>query len=142
MYRRAAGVAAGAVRVIVTLVGAVALGLAIPIAWLWIGAAIQGSQGGRAFNPVVLAIVLGGMLTTYLFVAQVGARLGFGASGGQPRSPTHSWNRSMRDQPNAGDSPLTPLERLFAGAAVVVSFAYAVWWVTSAGSGLPPPGGP
>ncbi len=129
-------------RVVATLVGAVALGLAIPIAWLWIGAAIQGSQGGRAFNPIVLAIVLGGMFTSYLLVAQVGARLGFGASGGQPRAPHHSWNRSMRDQPNADDSPLTPLEKLFASAAVIISFAYAIWWVTSAGSGLPPPGGP
>ena len=53
---------------IATIVVAALVGFGIPIAWLWIGAQVQGSFSSTSLDWSVAMLIMFGIILTYAFV--------------------------------------------------------------------------
>jgi multisubunit Na+/H+ antiporter MnhC subunit len=129
-------------RLVLTVVGAVAIGFGVPLLWVWIGSAIQGTTGSSSVNSSTAAVMLVGIVFTYMAVLFVAGwaqdRRGGGQDQAGGRPVRHPWNRSMRDEPyRPGERKLTPVEGVFVFTAIVVSGAFLAWFFLLAGSPLP-----
>jgi uncharacterized membrane protein YjgN (DUF898 family) len=124
-------------RAALTLLGAVLVGFGIPALWLKIGGAIEPDTGEGTLAAASLAVVLGGIVASYLAVI-MGAGLVAGRR--QAAAPRHhNWNRSMRDERHRPPT-LNALETLFVVTTLLVGVAYLVWFFVAAPASGPPLG--
>jgi hypothetical protein len=82
-----------------------------------------------------LAVMVLGMLGTYLVAIEIAARLDRRDRSIEPRRPMN-WNRSLSAE-RRGASATTSMERLFMTATGAVAIAFEVWLFAFAGSSLP-----
>lgn len=119
------------VRTLGIVVGALIVGFGVPLAWLWLGAKIQGTSGVTHMTKTTALAMFPGIAITYAMIvhaisrARMARLVASGAAGPPPRR--QSWNRSMRDDPHDGDSA-TALERLFILAASLATIAFMIWF--------------
>ncbi len=131
-------------QLVFTIVGALAIGFGVPLAWVWIGSKIQGTTGESSVDSSTAAVMLVGIVFTYMAILFVAGwtqdRLrGDGEEGAEePRPVRHPWTRSTRDEPyRPGERKLTPIEAIFVTTAIVASVAFMAWFFLFAGSPLP-----
>jgi hypothetical protein len=134
--KRASGVTG---RFVLEIVAAVVIGAGVPLFWIWIGSLIQTSRGAQHVEGSTAAILIVGILVTYVVILVIAGAIQGRSTRDVERAPTrYPWNRSMRDEPyRPGTSKLTPVEAVFVGTAVVASIAMVVWFFALAGSPLP-----
>ncbi len=118
------------------LLGVAVLGAGVPLAWLWIASQVQRSLDGLEFLP--LAVMVFGMLGTYLALTWLASMLDLRARGGVPRAgrAVSAWSRSLSSERHVTPRS-TPIETMFVTATVCVAFAFEVWLFLFAGSSLP-----
>jgi hypothetical protein len=123
---------------IVEIAAALFIGIGIPLFWIWVGSLIQGARGAQMLEATTAAIMIVGVLVSYILALLVAAAI---EARGRPHRPPpnrYPWMRSMRDEPyRAGVSHLTPVEMVFVGTAVVAMIAMTIWFFGFAGSPLP-----
>ena len=126
-------------RFVLEIVAAVVIGAGVPLFWIWVGSVIQGSRGAQQVEGSTAAILIIGILVSYIVILVIAGAIQGRGSDRSERAPTrYPWNRSMRDEPyRPGTSKLTPVEAVFVGTAVVASIAMVVWFFALAGSPLP-----
>ena len=126
-------------RFVLEIVAAVVIGAGVPLFWIWVGSVIQGSRGAQQVEGSTAAILIIGILVSYIVILVIAGAIQGRGSDQSERAPTrYPWNRSMRDEPyRPGTSKLTPVEAVFVGTAVVASIAMVVWFFALAGSPLP-----
>ncbi len=134
--KRASGVTG---RFVLEIVAAVVIGAGVPLFWIWIGSLIQSSRGAQHVEGSTAAILVVGILVTYVVILVIAGAIQGRSTRDVERAPTrYPWNRSMRDEPyRPGTTKLTPVEAVFVGTAVVASIAMVVWFFALAGSPLP-----
>jgi hypothetical protein len=134
--KRASGVTG---RFVLEIIAAVVIGAGVPLFWIWIGSMIQGSRGAQHVEGSTAAILIFGILVTYVVILIIAGAIQSRGGREVERPPTrYPWNRSMRDEPyRPGTGKLTPVEAVFVGTAVVASIAMVVWFFALAGSPLP-----
>ena len=134
--KRASGVTG---RFVLEIVAAVVIGAGVPLFWIWIGSLIQTSRGAQHVEGSTAAILVVGILVTYVVILVIAGAIQGRSTRDVERAPTrYPWNRSMRDEPyRPGTTKLTPVEAVFVGTAVVASVAMVVWFFALAGSPLP-----
>jgi hypothetical protein len=134
--KRASGVTG---RFVLEIVAAVVIGAGVPLFWIWIGSLIQSSRGAQHVEGSTAAILIVGILVTYVVILVIAGAIQGRSTRDVERAPTrYPWNRSMRDEPyRPGTTKLTPVEAVFVGTAVVASIAMVVWFFALAGSPLP-----
>jgi hypothetical protein len=130
-----ANAAKNAALAVLVFVGAIAVGFAIPLAWLWVGAKIQGTSGVTHMTKTTALALFPGIAISYALllnlVSRVRAHL-VDEAGAAPPPRRYSWNRSRDEQIET--EPATPMEKLFITAAVIVTLAFEVWFFLFAGS--------
>ena len=123
---------------VIAIVLALAIGLAVPLLWVWIGSKLQGG-GADTVEDTTAAIIFAGIVVTYLFLLFIAGWIqarGQAEEGAPPQR--YPWNRSMRDEPyRPGEKRLSPIESAFVFTTVVVTGAFMVWFFVFAGSPLP-----
>jgi hypothetical protein len=122
-------------RSVLIFIGALAVGFAIPLAWLWIGAQLQGASGVTHMTKTTAIAMFPGIAISYAILLHFISRLRerrVETAGAAPRPRRYSWNRSMRDEPEMESA--TPLEKMFITAAVIVTLAFEVWFFAFARS--------
>lgn len=128
-------------RFFLEIIGAIFIGAGIPLFWIWVGSAIQGSRGAQGVESSTAVILVFGIIFSYLIVLIVAASIQQRSRGesGARRAPTrYPWLRSMRDEPyRPGNAKLSPVEATFVGTAIVASIAMMIWFFAFAGSPLP-----
>jgi hypothetical protein len=126
-------------RFVLEVAAAVVVGAGVPLLWVWIGSLIQSSRGASNVEPATAAVLVVGILLTYVVVLLIaGSIQGRGDEEEQRPPPRYPWNRSMRDEPyRPGTSKLSPVEAVFVGTAVIASIAMVIWFFAFAGSPLP-----
>ena len=134
--KRASGVTG---RFVLEIVAAVVIGAGVPLFWIWIGSLIQSSRGAQHVEGSTAAILIVGILVTYVVILVIAGAIQGRSTRDVERAPTrYPWNRSMRDEPyRPGTTKLTPVEAVFVGTAVVASIAMVIWFFALAGSPLP-----
>jgi hypothetical protein len=125
-------------RLLVEILAAVLIGIGVPLFWLWLGSQIQGSRGVARVDATTAAIVVAGIVLSYLVIVLIAGGIQARAEGARRPPTRHPWMRSMRDEPyRPGADKLSPVETIFVGTAVVASIAMLVWFFVFAGSPLP-----
>ena len=134
--KRAGGVTG---RFMLEIAAAIVIGAGVPLLWIWIGSLIQSSRGAQHVEGSTAAILVVGILGTYVVILLIAGMIQGRSGRAEERPPTrYPWNRSMRDEPyRPGTGKLTPVEAVFVGTAVVASIAMVVWFFALAGSPLP-----
>ena len=134
--KRASGVTG---RLVLEIIAAVVIGAGVPLFWIWVGSLIQSSRGAQHVEGSTAAILVVGILVTYVVILVIAGAIQGRSTRDIERPPArYPWNRSMRDEPyRPGTSKLTPVEAVFVGTAVVASIAMVVWFFALAGSPLP-----
>jgi hypothetical protein len=134
--KRAGGVTG---RFVLEIAAAIVIGAGVPLLWIWIGSLIQSSRGAQHVEGSTAAILVVGILGTYVVILLIAGVIQGRSGRGEERPPTrYPWNRSMRDEPyRPGTGKLTPVEAVFVGTAVVASIAMVIWFFALAGSPLP-----
>lgn len=129
-----------------TLVGALAIGFGVPVAWIYFASQLYG-KSGAVTGPV--AVFIGtGILVSYwgilLIASWIRARLDLGDGADDlPVRRRDPWNRSMRDETyRPGDHHSDPIERLFVATAVISMIGFGVWFAFFAGAPFPSNAGP
>ncbi len=125
-------------RFVLEIAAAVAVGIGIPLFWVWLGSQIQGSRNAQQVEAGTAMVLIVGILISYTLVLIVAGAIQSRGQG-EKRPPTrYPWNRSMRDEPyRPGSAKLTPVEAVFVGTAIVASIAMTIWFFAFAGSPLP-----
>jgi hypothetical protein len=131
-------------QLVLTVVGALAMGFGVPLAWVWIGSKIQGTTGDSSVDSGTAAVMLVGIVFTYIAILLVAGwtqnrlRTDEDEAGEAPKPVRHPWNRSARDEPyRPGERKLTPVEAIFVTTAILASVAFLAWFFLLAGSPLP-----
>jgi hypothetical protein len=134
--KRASGVTG---RFVLEIAAAIIIGAGVPLFWIWVGSLIQTSRGAQHVEGSTAAILIVGILVTYVVILVIAGAIQGRSTRDVERTPTrYPWNRSMRDEPyRPGTSKLTPVEAVFVGTAVVASIAMVIWFFALAGSPLP-----
>lgn len=134
-------VAQQGLRLVATLLGAACVGVAIPAAWFWVGAQIQGSTGARPAAFLGIAVTIVGIIACYVAVVLIAGRVAAvrNPSGVRRRQPR--WASSHRGERHSPPT-LNSLEQVFANAAILIGVAFIVWVLLFPTNSLPPPGGP
>jgi hypothetical protein len=134
--KRASGVTG---RFVLEIIAAIVIGAGVPLFWIWVGSMIQSSRGSQHVEGSTAAILIVGILVTYVVILIIaGAIQGRGGREAERPPTRYPWNRSMRDEPyRPGTTKLTPVEAVFVGTAVVASIAMVIWFFALAGSPLP-----
>lgn len=127
-------------RFFLEIAAAIVVGAGVPLLWVWVGSAIQGSRGAQAVEASTALIMVVGILVSYTIVLIIASAIqARNADDDGPRPPTrYPWLRSMRDEPyRPGTGKLSPVEAVFVGTAIVASIAMMIWFFAFAGSPLP-----
>ena len=126
-------------RFVIEVIAAVVIGAGVPLLWIWIGSLIQSSRGAQNVEGSTAAILVIGILVSYVIILMIAGAIQARGQANQPRAPTrYPWNRSMRDERyRPGSQKLTPVEAVFVGTAIVASIAMLIWFFAFAGSPLP-----
>jgi hypothetical protein len=134
--KRASGTTA---RFALEVIAAVVIGAGVPLFWIWVGSLIQSSRGAQNVEGSTAAILIVGILASYVIILIVAGAIQARGQASDERAPArYPWNRSMRDEPyKPGTEKLTPVEAVFVGTAIVASIAMLVWFFAFAGSPLP-----
>jgi hypothetical protein len=112
--------------------GVVVLGAGIPLLWVWIASKMADTFLKVPLLPLFVMVI--GLLITYLALATLVARFD---KERQAMGPTRmSWNRSLGAD-RTETSKTTQWERVFITTAILVTFAFEVWFFLFAGSSLP-----
>jgi uncharacterized membrane protein YbhN (UPF0104 family) len=106
-----------ALLVALMLLGCLALFIAVPLGWLWIGSQIQGS----ASLGTALAVTMVGIITTILVIAAVLSWL----------NRKHAELRESRNLPSTRGGALEPILVTSAGIAAI---GFAIWFFGFSGS--------
>jgi hypothetical protein len=120
-------------------IGSVALWLAMPVFWLWLGSQMQKSSQ-PSMGPyllVIAGIVISAVLISKGLAAADRAygRLMTVGEIGRRRLP---WHRSMRGERDIdAGQPVTVLSRVMVISVGVALFSFGVWFFLFAGSSLP-----
>jgi hypothetical protein len=126
-------------RFVLEIAAAVVIGAGVPLLWIWIGSLIQSSRGSQHVEGSTAAILLVGILATYVIVLMIAGAIQARGQAQEEQAPArYPWNRSMRDEPyRPGTEKLTPVEAVFVGTAIVASIGMVIWFFALAGSPLP-----
>jgi hypothetical protein len=125
-------------RFLVEIVAAVFVGVGVPLFWLWLGSQIQGARGATTVETTTAAIMIVGILLSYLVILLIAAAIQAREQGARRPPTRYPWMRSMRDEPyRPGGDKLSSVEVVFVGTAVVASIAMLIWFFGFAGSPLP-----
>jgi hypothetical protein len=126
-------------RFFLEIAAAAIVGAGVPLFWIWIGSMIQSSRGAQNVEGSTAAILIVGILGTYVIILMIASVIQGRSKANEERAPQrYPWNRSMRDEPyRPGSEKLTPVEAVFVGTAIVASIAMVIWFFALAGSPLP-----
>ncbi len=128
-----------------TIVVAALVGFGIPIAWLWIGAQVQGSFSSTSLDWSVAMLILFGMIITYVIVLYIA---GFVISvlehdpepSKQKTTARNPWMRGMTDtravKPRGADRTWA-VETVFVGTTLIVTLVVMILFFALANSPLP-----
>ena len=122
------------------IVAAVVIGAGVPLLWIWIGSLIQSSRGAQHVEGSTAAILVVGILVSYVDRPDdrrrdPGPRPGERATG--PRPATRGTAACATSPTGPGSQKLSPVEAVFVGTAIVASIAMLIWFFAFAGSPLP-----
>ena len=126
-------------KVVLTLLGAVIIGGAIPAGWVALAGLVQTVVAGDSSLTffAVLMIFAGILATYYAIIHVVGRVAAWRRPAGEVEQPRrYNWNRSMRDERHRPPA-LTMLESVFVWTAILTTAAFLVWFLFFAGSPLP-----
>jgi hypothetical protein len=113
--------------------GSLALWVAIPIAWLWLVRDLE-PAGTRFLVTIIGCVLTMGAAGWGLYRLQdVYARTA-GVADGEPEQPR--WLRSSAGSRLAG-APLSLLDRMLVGSAMIAVVALVVWWALFSDSSNP-----
>ena len=130
---------------ITTILVAAIVGFGIPIAWLWIGAQVQGSFSSTSLDWSVAMLILFGMIITYLIVLYIA---GFVISvlerdpepSKQKTTARNPWMRGMTDtravKPRGADRTWA-VETVFVSTTLIVTLVVMILFFALANSPLP-----
>lgn len=130
---------------IATIVVAAVVGFGVPLAWVWIGAQVQGGSGATNLSFAVAMIIFFGIVLTYGFVLYIA---GWVISwierepdpSKQKSTAREPWMRGMTDtravKPRGADKT-SGVETVFVGTTLIVFAAFWIWFFVAAGSSLP-----
>jgi hypothetical protein len=126
-------------RFFLEIAAAAVIGAGVPLFWIWVGSMIQDSRGTQNVEGSTAAILIVGILATYVIILMIASAIQARGQADVERAPArYPWNRSMRDEPyKPGTQKLTPVEAVFVGTAIVASIAMVIWFFALAGSPLP-----
>jgi hypothetical protein len=128
---------AAALLALLMLVTAFSLWTAVPLAWLWIGSQLAGTQF-PSLGPYM--VVLFGVIFSIMFAAWLLGLMNdlyMRLTGSHTVEPIRlGWLRSMRDSSGLQQPP-TLLETVIIGSVVFAAIALLIWFFTSAGSPVP-----
>lgn len=135
--------AGGLLTTILTVVSAAVIGVGVPVGWLWIGSQLQGDSGATSLDFSVAALIMTGIIVTYVFVlflaGWVMSLLGVSSEVSAPRGARAPWMRGMTEGAGKGDG-MNGVERTFVLTTLLVTAAVFVWFLFFAeGGGLPRP---
>ena len=111
------------------------LAAGIPLAWVWVGAQVQ---GGTTPSATAIATVVIGCMASYGLVAVLAAWLK-GRSQEQAAAARHeryAWNRSMRDESHT-PTETNFLENVLIVTTIVVGVIAVVWFFLYGSPGVP-----
>jgi len=119
------------------VVGSIALWIAIPIGWLWLGSQLQ-SSSSPSLGPILL--ILAGIPCSMVVVAKALGRLNrkyaeITGTGGDVRFRA-PWMRSMRGERGSG-RPRTILDVVMVISVSLALLAMLLWFALFAGNPLP-----
>lgn len=137
MVRRALSKPAALVLILLMAIGSVAMWVAVPVFWLWLGSHLQ--QGAQpSLGPYLLIligipatmVVIGKLLVRLdrVYAAVVGAR--------SQERVQRPWHRSMRGE-RGSTRQRTVLDLVMVVSVTVALIAFGVWFFGYAGSSLP-----
>lgn len=119
--------------------GSVALWIAVPIGWLWIGSQVQKDSQAAGFGPYML--VLAGIIVSVVVLAKALSALNrvYARVDGTDAEVVHvrmPWHRSMRGEDDSRP-PRSVLDVVMVVSVAIAATAMAVWFFAFAGSSLP-----
>ena len=118
---------------LVMLLSALSLWTVVPLAWLWIGSQLAGTQFPSLWP---YAVVLFGVILSIIVVAWlIGLmnELYLRLTGSHTVEPIRlGWMKSLRD--SAGQQPPTLLEVVVVGSVIIAAIVLVIWFFTLAGS--------
>ena len=115
------------------VLGVILMGIGVPLAWLWLASQLQHGLVGLEYVP--LAVMVFGMLGTYLAITFIATGFDSRRRSTPARAPT-AWNRSLSSE-RKRVSAATPVETMFITATVFVGILFEIWLFTFAGSSVP-----
>lgn len=126
-------------RLAAEILAAVFVGAGVPLFWVWLGSQIQGSRGAQGVEASTAAVIMVGIVVSYIVILIVAATIQARSAEAEERPTTrYPWLRSMRDEPyRPGTRKLTAVEAVFVATAIVASIALMIWFFAFAGSPLP-----
>lgn len=138
MRRLIAAFTTGTVRFVGEVVGAILVGVGVPLLWVWIGSLIQSARGASGVEASTALAMVVGIVFTYGLVLYIAGWIQTRGDRSMPPPVRHPWNRSMRDEPyRPGTRQLSPVEAAFVIAAIAASIAMLIWFFGFAGDPLP-----
>jgi hypothetical protein len=139
----------GFLTMMLTVVGAVAIGFGVPLLWVWIGSQLQGGSGATTLNFSVAMAILAGIIATYVAVLYIAGMLisRFDRTPEpekQKSTAREPWLRGMSDtravRPARKSTATESIERVFIITTLLVTMAAWIWFLFFAeGGGLPNP---
>lgn len=111
----------------------IAVGLGVPVLWIWIGSQVQAST---APSWTALAVVHVGLIFTLLLIA--GFFSFFVARSKAKQRGRHDWMRGMSESRRSDSlSDIHPLERIIFFAVFIDIIVFLVWFFAFANPGTP-----
>lgn len=139
----------GFLTMVLTVVGAVAIGFGVPVLWVWIGSQLQGGSGATTLNFSVAMAILAGIIATYVAVLYAAglviSRFDRTPEPKKQKSTAREpWMRGMTDTravgPRRKSTATESIERVFIVTTMLVTVAAWIWFLFFAeGGGLPNP---
>lgn len=126
-----------AVLILIMAVGSIAMWIAVPVGWLWLGSKLQnGTQ--PSLGPYVLVLI--GIVVSMVVIGKLlGVLNRFYArvtgTGGQVRVQM-PWNKSMRGE-RGSTRQRTVLDVVMIISVSIALLAFGIWFFLFAGSSLP-----
>ncbi len=109
-----------------------------PVVAVWVGAQVQGDEGGLSMSAVLVVIVVLAVICAALVAAlnRMGAahdRL----AGRQANRRQTPWMRPFNSDPGRGDgTSLRALDKVLVGAVVLAGIGFETWFLFFAGSSI------
>jgi hypothetical protein len=137
MVRKVLGKPAALLLILLMAVGSIAMWVAVPIFWLWLGSHMQ-KAGQPSLGPYLL--ILAGIPVSMVVIGKLLSRLNraYGTvTGSPPRVRVQMpWNKSLRGERESGHQR-TVLDVVMVVSVTLALIAFGVWFFAFAGSSLP-----